>query len=257
MFGILKEVVNFVLVFYVLSSIILYIFQRNLIYFPTTFIPHEFNTETFMIEDEKINVISLNKNKQNAILYFGGNAEAVIYNAAAFIQTFPEHTIYLVNYRGYGGSTGSPSEQALFNDAQFIYDELIKKHDSISVIGRSLGSGIATYLASKRQIKKLILITPFDSIQKVAQGRFPIYPMRFLLKDKYNSISQIKNIKAKTLILLAQHDEIIPLKNSQTLINEFPKEQVLVKTILNSGHNDLSQDQKYYLELSDFMLKDE
>ncbi len=256
MFGILKEVVNFVLVFYVLSSIILYLFQRNLIYFPTPFISHDFDSETFIIEDEKINVISLNKNKQKAILYFGGNAEAVIYNASDFIQTFPEYTVYLVNYRGYGGSTGSPSEEDLFNDTQFIYDELIKRHNRISVIGRSLGSGIATYLASKRQIEKLILITPFDSIQKVAQGRFPIYPMSLLLKDKYNSISQIKNIKAKTLILLAQHDEIIPFKNSQTLINEFPKDQLLVKTILNSGHNDLSQDEKYYVELSDFMLKD-
>ena len=247
---------NFVLVFYVLSTIILYIFQRNLIYFPTAFIPHDFNSETFIIEDEKINVITLNDNKQKAILYFGGNAEAVIYNAAAFIQTFPEHTVYLVNYRGYGGSSGSPSEQALYADARFIYDELIQRHSSISVIGRSLGSGIATHLASSRQIEKLILITPFDSIKNVAQGRFPIYPMSVLLKDKYDSISHIKNIKAKTLMVLAQYDEIIPLKNSETLINAFPKEQVLVKTILDSGHNDLSQDQKYYIEHSNFMLKE-
>jgi len=253
MLGLLKDVLSFVLIFYFLSSIILYIFQRNLIYFPTSDIAHGFKSEVFTNEGEKINVITLNENKQKAILYFGGNAEAVIYNANSFLQIFPEHTVYLVNYRGYGGSSGSPSEKGLYEDATYIYDALIKRHSGISVIGRSLGSGIATYLASTRDIDKLVLVTPFDSIQKVAQKRFPIYPMSILLKDKYDSRSNVKNIKARTLVLIAQNDEIIPLLNSQNLIKAFAKEDVTVKTISNSGHNDLSEHKQYYGTLIDFM----
>ena len=253
MLGILKTVLEFVFFFYVLVAILLFIFQRNLIYFPSADFSHNFKTEKFLIEGETINVIVLNENKKNAIMYFAGNAEAVISSAESFEKTFPEHTVYLINYRGYGGSTGEASEEALNFDSLYIYDELIKKHSFVSIIGRSLGSGIATYLASKRDIDKLVLITPYDSIQNIAQNRFPIYPMSILLKDKYDSLSRVKNIKANVLIVLAQYDVVITLKHSQNLIKAFPKEQIDLKMILNKGHNDLSLDEEYYPKLHDFI----
>ena len=216
-------------------------------------IPNEFKNESFLIEEENINVIKVNEDKKNAIIYFGGNVEAVVLNADTFAEIFPEHAVYLVNYRGYGRSSGEPTEKALFADALYIYDAIKKRHSNISVIGRSLGSGIATHLAAKRQIYKMILTTPYDSIEQMAQDRFYIYPVSILLKDKYDSISNIKNITAKTLILLAQKDEIIPLKHSLNLIKAFPQEQVIVKTIPNVDHNFIADHKEYQVAMSSFM----
>ncbi len=194
----------------------------------------------------------LNQGKKEAILYFGGNAEAVVYSAEDFLSVFPLQTVYLLNYRGYGGSSGQPSEAGIFADALFLFDKVLEKQAIISVIGRSLGSGVATYLASKRPVEKMALISPFDSITSVAQNIYMIFPVFLMLLDKYDSISRVKEIEAKTIILVAEHDEVIPRKHSQRLIDEFPPEQISVKIIADSGHNDISNKVEYYQHLKDF-----
>lgn len=251
--GILKTALIYFIQFYCISLLILYIFQRNVLYYPTPYVPHDYKSENFTIEGEDINVIKINEKKENAIIYFGGNVEAVVLNAATFKEIFPKHAIYLVNYRGYGESTGDPSEKAFYSDALYIYDALKKRHSNISVIGRSLGSAMATHLAAHRPIHKMILTTPYDSILQIAQDRFYIYPISVLLKDKYDSKSNVKNISSKTLILLAQHDKIIPLKYPLSLIKEFPKEQVIIETILNVDHNFIVDSKQYQKSMSDFM----
>ncbi|MCU7834817.1 MAG: alpha/beta hydrolase [gamma proteobacterium symbiont of Taylorina sp.] len=238
---------------YVLVGIMLFVFQRNFIYYPTTKISHTFQVKSFSVDEETVEVIILNKGKNNAIMYFGGNGESVVRNAPDFIKTFPNHTLYLVNYRGYGGSTGNPTEQALYSDAQHIYDEIENQHQKISVIGRSLGTGIATFLASKRKIHKIALVTPYDSIEHIAQDQYKIYPISILLQDKYNSFHRIKEIKSDALIILAEHDMVIPLKYSTRLIKAFPASQVTVETIKGVGHNNLSQKEKYYQLLKQFL----
>jgi len=239
--------------FYIVSALLLFFFQRNFLYFSSPEYQHPWQTQKFHHDNESINVIVLNQGREKSILYFGGNAEAVVYNAADYIKDFPDHTIYLVNYRGYGGSSGSPDEQALYSDALYIYDQIKSKHHNVSVIGRSLGSGIATYIASKRSIKKMILITPFDSIENIAGSLYPMFPISFLLKDKFNSAGRVNEITAPTLIVLAEHDNVIPLKNSMRLINTFPVSQISVKTIKNTGHNSISEREKFHIALKDFM----
>ena len=120
-------------------------------------------------------------------------------------------------------------------------------------MGRRLGSSAGTYLASKRPVDKMLLISPFDSIKSVAQNKFPIYPMFLLLKDKYDSIGRVKDISAKTIVLIAENDEVIPKKHSLRLISEFPPEQITVKTISDAGHNDISNKMEYYNHLKDFL----
>jgi len=238
---------------YVLFGILLFIFQRDFLYYPTEKHTHPFQIKQFLIGEESIDVIVLNKGKSNAIMYFGGNGESVVGNAPDFVKIFPNHTVYLVNYRGYGGSTGTPTEQSLYSDARHIYDSIINQHKQVSVIGRSLGTGVATYLASQREIHKIILVTPYDSIEHIAQDRYPIYPISLLLKDKYNSIRRIKDIKSDTLIILAEHDMVIPLKYSTQLIKAFPSLQVTVEIIKGAGHNSLSQKEVYYQLLKQFI----
>ena len=242
----------YILLIYVLVGAVLFFYQRKLIYFPTANIPHNYEQLQLTHENVTLEIIVLNQGKKEAILYFGGNAEAVVYSAEDFLSAFPLQTVYLLNYRGYGGSSGQPSEAGIFADALFLFDKVLEKQAIISVIGRSLGSGVATYLASKRPVEKMALISPFDSITSVAQNIYMIFPVFLMLLDKYDSISRVKEIEAKTIILVAEHDEVIPRKHSQRLIDEFPPEQISVKIIADSGHNDISNKVEYYQHLKDF-----
>jgi len=222
------------------------------LYFPTEKVNHNYDRESFNNENEYIDVVVLNKGKKKAILYFGGNGESVICNANDFLTALPSYTVYLLNYRGYGGSTGKPEEQAIYSDALCLFDRVQKYHLNISVIGRSLGSGVATFLATKRTIEKLALVTPYDSMESVAQNRLLIYPMVLLLKDKYDSLSRVKYIKVKTLAIIAENDKVIPRKHSVRLVKEFPSTQISVKIINGVGHNDLSDKKEYYNYLRNF-----
>lgn len=238
---------------YVLFCFFLYVYQRDFLYFPTPQLDHQHDSITFNNEGESINVIVLNEGSERAILYFGGNGEAVVYGAAEHINNFPDHTVYLVNYRGYGGSSGSPSEDGIYSDALYIYDQLAAEHRSISVIGRSLGTGVATYIAANRQVDKIALITPFDSIESLAQTHYPIFPISLLIRDRFDSIGRSADITAQTLIILAEHDRVIPAEHSIRLINAFRGDQVQVKTIRDAGHNDLSRAREYHSFLRQFM----
>ena len=124
-----------------------------------------------------------------ALVYFGGNAEDVSVNLPIFASAIPDHSLYLVNYRGYGGSTGTPSESALVTDAFAVYDRLHARYPDISVMGRSLGTGVAVQLAAAREVRRLVLVTPYDSLANVAGAHFPMFPVAFLMRDRYDSAS--------------------------------------------------------------------
>ncbi|MBA1419674.1 MAG: alpha/beta hydrolase [Epsilonproteobacteria bacterium] len=197
----------------------------------------------------------MNKGHKNAILYFGGNAESMAQSSDYIAGQFPDFTVYLMDYRGYGKSTGKATEEALYKDALKLYDIIKPMHKRISVGGRSLGTGIATYVAAHREVTKLALITPYDSIVNVAQDRYRIYPVSFLLNDKYDSLARVKDIKAQTLIVIAEKDKVIPLENTQRLIDAFDKKRLEVIIIKNRGHIDISSDKRYYKIMQDFIGK--
>jgi len=243
----------YILLIYLIAGAVLFFYQRKLLYFPAAKIPHAYETMMLENENETLEIIILNSGREQALIYFGGNAESVVYNAKEFFSAFPLHTVYLVNYRGYGGSSGQPTEKGIYSDALLLFDKVQGKQTKISVMGRSLGSGAATFLASKRPVEKMILVSPFDSIKSVAQNKFPIYPMFLMLKDKYDSIGRVKDIKAKTIVLIAENDEVISRKHSIQLINEFPREQITVKIISDTAHNDISNQMEYYYHLKSFL----
>ncbi len=250
---VVKNISIFLLFGYVATGIFLYINQRDFLYFPTAKIDTNYDEMTLDNENESINIIVVNEGNENAILYFGGNAESMAKSADYIAQQFPAFTIYLMNYRGYATSTGVATEEGLYSDALKLYDTIKPKHNRISIGGRSLGSGIATYVAAHREVSKLALITPFDSIESVAYSRYPIYPISLLLHDKYDSKSRVKDIKAETFIILAQKDSVIPKESTQKLISAFNPKQLQVCIIKNRGHVDISSDIKYYRIMQDFI----
>ena len=247
------KILKGILFIYICIGAYLFFAQRSFIYFPTPMVEHPFSEISYDFDDATVKVIEVNKKNKNAVLYFGGNGEAVEYNASNFIKMFPNQTVYLVKYRGYGGSTGEPSEEKLYSDALNIFDSLKVKHPEVSVIGRSLGSGIATLVASRRAVKKLALITPYDSVESLAQKSFPTFPMFILLKDKYNSVGRANLIKAQTLLLVAEDDAVIRKSHSDNLDWAFKANKSKMVIIKNTGHNTISNSKQYVSLLSGFI----
>jgi len=241
------------LVLYVAFGMYLYFNQRNFLYFPTADSATKYSNITFKNDTDNINVIVLNTGNKNAILYFGANAESMASSADYIAKQFPQFTVYLLDYRGYGKSTGSASEDVLYKDALKLYDAIESKHGRISVGGRSLGSGIATYVAAHREVSKLVLITPYDSIVNVAQDKYPIYPVSLLLTQRYDSLGRVKMIDAKTLIIFSENDKVIPRESTQRLIEAFDRQNLKVIMIHNRGHIDISSDERYYKSVQDFI----
>ncbi|MBT5098809.1 MAG: alpha/beta hydrolase, partial [Proteobacteria bacterium] len=149
---------------YLAGAVVLTLFQRSFIYWPTSVVQRSDVIRSFSLEsdDAQLQIWQINPGQGQAIIYFGGNCEKVALKAECWQTLFPNHTIYLNEYRGYGESTGKPKQTQLYQDALNLYDALAPKHQSVDVIGRSLGAAMAIYLAAHRKLGRLVLVTPFD-----------------------------------------------------------------------------------------------
>jgi pimeloyl-ACP methyl ester carboxylesterase len=231
---------------YVAFCAILFAFQRSLIYYPQPDAARGGpDALTFAADGAQLRVITAAHEGPDAVIYFGGNAEEVRWSLPALISAFPDRALYLMNYRGYGGSTGEPSEAALVADAVALFDRVHAMHPQILVIGRSLGSGVAVHLASLRPVERLTLVTPFDSLETIASRQFPFVPLRWLLRDKFESWRYAEAISAPTLILAAEHDEVIPRASTEALFAHFKPGVARFAILERTGHNTISDSPEY------------
>ncbi len=191
-----------------------------------------------------------------ALLYFGGNAEDVAWQLPRLEAAFPDHALYLLHYRGYGGSSGEPSERALFADALALFDRVRVDHGQIAVVGRSLGSAVAVHLAAHRPVDRLVLVTPFDSIEAVAARHYPLVPVGLLLQDKYRSAATAPRIGAPTLLIAAERDEVIPRANTDALLASFRPEVASLVVLPVEGHNAVESSPRYLPLLQGFLGPD-
>jgi hypothetical protein len=189
------------------------------------------------------------------VLYFGGNAEDVLH-AAESGRDLHARRVLVTCYRGYGGSQGKPGQAAFFADALAIYDAALRRPGiapaEIVVMGRSLGSGVATYLASERPVRAAILITPFDSMVAVAQRHYPFFPIRALLRNPFPSEELARRAAAPALFLAGDRDDIIPASHAERLYAAWsgPKEMQILR---GAGHNDISEHPDYYPRINAFL----
>jgi uncharacterized protein len=233
---------------------LLFFSQRSMLYFPAPAAPVP-GAQSHALESggETLRIWGGPVAGARALVYFGGNAEDVGGNFASFARAMPDRAIYLVNYRGYGGSSGTPTEAGLFNDALAVYDWARQRHASIAVVGASLGSGVATYLAASREVERLVLVTPFDSIANVARSHYRLFPVALLMKDKFDSAARVSAVKAKTLIVVAGRDEVIPRARTDALIAKFPAGQVRVEVIEGATHNSVAESPRYLEAIARFL----
>jgi pimeloyl-ACP methyl ester carboxylesterase len=244
-----------VVLVYVGICVALFVFQRSLIYFPQP--SHADSPSTILrlpVSGAELLVSARPHGGPKALIYFGGNAEDVSLSLLSFSKAFPDYAIYLLHYRGYGGSSGKPSEEALLSDAQALFDKVYAEHPSIVVVGRSLGSGVAVHLANQRPAARLILITPYDSLQELAARQFSYFPVRWLLRDKFESWRYASDIRVPTLLVAAQFDEVIPRFSTDQLYAHFANGVATLKVIPDTGHNTISENPLYLEALKGWLL---
>ncbi|MES2971976.1 MAG: alpha/beta fold hydrolase [Pseudomonadota bacterium] len=225
---------------------LLFFNQRSLLYFPQPRAPIAgATTMALPTEAGPVLVTVRARSGPNALVYFGGNAEDVTYNLPGFAAAFPDHAIYLLHYRGYGGSAGTPTQAALFADAVALFDKVRTDHGNIVAIGRSLGSGVAVHLASVRPVSRLVLVTPYNSIRDLAAQQFPYVPVRWLMRDRYESWKYAQQVTVPTLLVMAEHDEVIPRASTEGLHRYFRAGTATLGVISGAGHNTLSGSPEY------------
>lgn len=231
---------------YALTCLGLYLAQRSLIFYPQ---PRRFGSDSSVLK-MKLNGAQLEVSARqlavpDAVIYFGGNAEDVSGSLPSLAAAFPNQALYLLHYRGYGGSAGKPTQEGLFADALALFDHLHAQHPNLTVIGRSLGSGVAVHLASVRPVARLVLVTPYDSIAELAAEQFPVFPVRLLLTDKFESWRYAPKVSAPTTIVAAENDEVIPRASSEQLLSRFMPGVAKFVLIPATGHNTISSSPAY------------
>jgi pimeloyl-ACP methyl ester carboxylesterase len=229
----------------------MFAFQRSLIYYPQPRSDREASTlMTLQVLTETVQVATRPRDGSDALIYFGGNAEDVSRDMPDLADAFPHSAIYLLHYPGYGGSSGSPSQQAIFADALALYNRVHSEHPNIVVIGRSLGSGVAVWIASQHPVSRLVLITPYDSLADAAAHQYPLLPVRWLLRDKFESWRYAPQVTAPTRLIVAENDELIPRSSSDRLRTRFKNAPVSYVVVPGAGHNTIQDNADYWTLLS-------
>lgn len=205
---------------------LMYARQRDLMYYPALTRVEQSQTDFALARDGlMLRGWVVNPGRARALIYFGGNAESVELNRDNFARWFPQHTVYLLAYRGFGASEGEPTEEGLVSDALALFDHAQLRHPGvgIDVIGRSLGSGVAGHLAAKRPVRRLVLVTPYDTMADVGQAHYRWLPVYWLARDRYDSISNLSGYSGPVLVVRAGQDAVIPAANTQRLIDSLPR----------------------------------
>jgi len=234
---------------YLLFLLIIFLFQRKLIYFPETYSPDKqtkiissFNLKPWPVPKNYRGFISQNTPTQSkgTVLIFHGNAGSArsrLYYIAALERL--GYRVVLAEYPGYGARTGSPSESIFIKDGVRTARLTQQKFNGpLFLWGESIGAGVVSGIVKtgKVKVKGIILMTPFDSLTNVAQKHYWFFLAKWLIRDKFDNMANLKNYTGHTAVILAEQDTIIPKQNTLNLFNSIDGNKKLWK-FPNAGHN--------------------
>ena len=246
-----------ILIGYGIIVALLFLFQRNLIYFPSS---HRPEPADYTVPEMTVHMLETADNLEllawyrapqgpdaPVIVYFHGNAGHIGYRGAK-VRPYLDagYGVLLPSWRGYSGNAGAPSEKGLYADGRaalaFLSEQGIPSARWV-LYGESIGSGVAVELARTRAqgeepVGAVVLESPFTSLEDMAAFHYPWVPMRWLMRDHYNSLSKITAIGAQLLILHGERDRIVPPSFVRRLA-EAANEPNKMKVITGAGHNDL------------------
>ncbi|MFC2124565.1 alpha/beta hydrolase [Bacteroidota bacterium] len=262
----MKMITNLITVavmFITFIVIIGYYFQHLVIFFPEK-LPKDYKysfsgvfEERFFETDKHILINGLHfkaDNPEGIILYLHGNAGSlkgwgeVAYDFLSF-----GYDVLIIDYRGFGKSSGRISEENMYHDAQFVYDQIksLFHENQITVYGRSIGTGVASYIAAYNNPAKLILESPYVSLPDMAKKYYPWFPKK-LIRFHFPNDKHLERITCPVFIIHGSHDEIIPVNSSNRLGEKLkPGDQLFI--IDGGHHNDLSMFEEYQNKLIEIL----
>ena len=260
----MSNTILYIIIGYVVLIAIVYFVQERFIFKPEKLhadFKYEYDVpfkELFFDVEPgvSINGLHFTVNKPlGLILYFHGNSRS-IKGWAKYAKDFFRYNydVVLVDYRGFGKSTGKRSERDMLKDMQFVYDTLAVQYTEhhIIVYGRSLGSGFAAKIASDNKPRYLILDAPYFSFKKAIERFLPILPMRFLLRFHLRTDKWIRHVNCHTYILHGTKDWLLPISNSEKLQAINPGKITLIR-IHGGGHNNLPTFNEYHNFIRDIL----
>jgi uncharacterized protein len=192
------------------------------------------------------------KDPKGVIMYFHGNRDNLQRwgKIASDVGSYFHYDVFVMDYRGYGKSVGKRDEDALNRDALFCYNYVKTQYapKEIVIYGRSLGTGIAACLASEVQPDKLILETPYYSVNDLVRGYFSLFSLEDRLPYKIPSFQYLQAVNCPILMIHGTKDEVVPYSSGKKLYESLVNKNVTFITIQNGKHNNLGDDYKDYWE---------
>ncbi|WP_310379206.1 alpha/beta fold hydrolase [Flavobacterium sp.] len=255
-----------ILLIYTIISVLLYYLQESFIFKPEklstdfqfSYENQEFEEYNFDLPDGAIiNGLRFKaKNPKGVVMYLKGNSKS-IKGWGKFAVDFTAHgyDVAMIDYRGFGKSTGKRSQEAIKRDMQFIYDKIKEKIDEkyIIIYGRSLGSGFATKLASINNPKMLILDAPYYSMKNITARYLPFMPLSIILRYPIPTYKWIKHVKCPIHIIHGTNDKLIPFSAAIKLSKKNP-EMARLYPIIDGGHKNLNNFEAYHKVLAEILL---
>lgn len=248
---------------YILACLYLYFNQDSLLFIPRKVSDTTRNTlENYKENIENISITTgdgiilkgwmVNKNpeRKNIVIFFGWNNQEVS-SMITESSTWKDWMTILMNYRWYWESEWIPSENNFYADAEKVYDT-ISPTGKVVVMGRSIGTGVATYLATKRKVDGVILVTPYDSITSVAQENYPLLPIKLIAKYSFDSLSRAPIIKVPMMSIVASEDTIVPSWHAKALFEKWwgPKKEIIITW---ANHNSITKYDGYKNAVIEFL----
>lgn len=247
----LKVVLIVFVLLYLMSGLLLYLMQEKFIFLGET-LPQDF-TYRFDTPFQEHNIEAKDGGKINylyfktdsakgLIIYFHGNA-GNLHRWGEVMEYYVSmgYDAVIMDYRGYGKSTGPRSEAILMSDAQLVYDQLkgVVPEAKIILFGRSLGTGIAAHLASNNNPRMVILETPYYDMASLVQQRLPIFPTSLSLKYPLRTNEFLKNVKCPIHIFHGTEDLVVPFEEGLRLFDSLKSENAYFYKVESGGHNNL------------------
>ncbi len=240
--------------------------QRNMLYYPSTHLPSQASLSAYNMQfwpsDSNnyrgfISTVQANKSKGTIVVFHGnaGTAADRIYYVKAL--TYLGYRVILAEYPGYGARKGELGEESFVHDAKETLQLVSEKYGGpIFLLGESLGCGVAAAIAkeSPTKIDGIILITPWDTLLSVSHEKFPWLPVWLFMRDKYDTIGNLKAYPGRSAIIAAERDEVIPIQHAQALFRSLSGSHKMY-TIKGAGHNDWPGmvDLEWWREITDFV----
>jgi fermentation-respiration switch protein FrsA (DUF1100 family) len=229
---------------------LMYVAQRSLMYFPEKVrtppaaagLPQAEEVVLRTADGEKVIAWHVPpRGEKPLVLYFHGNGGALAWRADRFRALVADGTgLLALSYRGYGGSTGSPTETGLIRDAEAAYRFAAARYEPgrLALWGESLGTGVAVALAATHPVAAMVLDAPFTSAADVGAGHYSFLPVRVLIKDSFYSDRRVADVYAPALVIHGARDDIVPIALGEKLFALIPGPKQFVR-FPDAGHNDL------------------